>query len=311
MKPLTQPFNWLGSKARMRGRVLEILATIPRKLYVEPFGGSASIFFGKEPEISVYNDINGLLTNFFRKLRSEKDREIIRGLAIYTPMCQIFWREFKDVCKAYHTKNEKLLQTALEKANLAEYDKDIAVAFAFFYCQSLSFGGSVLHSYGEHLKPDGRHDHAKRIALFDEYAERLAKTTITNCDFKECIEKRDDPQTLFYCDPPYESDSTGDYKTNWTSNDTSDLVAILCGIKGSAVLSCYDGERYKPLLDAGYEKKDFPITASFRSNYKRSERDRVETIYWRRAGANGETSALATAPFMSKPRGDSRQPLLF
>ena len=48
-KPLTQPFNWLGSKVRMRRRLYEIFKEIPRTMYIEPFGGSGAVFFGKEP----------------------------------------------------------------------------------------------------------------------------------------------------------------------------------------------------------------------------------------------------------------------
>ena len=291
-KPLTQPFKWLGSKVRMRPRVLEILATIPRKLYVEPFGGSAAILLGKEPENSVYNDVNGLLVNFFRAIRSPQNREKLREIAVFTPANFDFWHGFKNVCKAFQTGGEDKLQAALEKANLAGYPVEIAVAFAFFYCQSLAFGGSVLHSYGEHCKPRGGNDHAARVASFDEYAERLVYTSITNRDFRDCIEKHDHPQTLFYCDPPYECDSSGDYKQGWRSSDTADLVRILCGVQGSVVLSCYDDELYKPLLDAGYEKRDFSVKSSLRRGvYKDSNFDRVETIYFRRAGANGETSA--------------------
>lgn len=294
-KPLTQPFKWIGSKVRMRPRVLEIIATIPRKLYVEPFGGSAAILLGKDPENSVYNDVNGLLTNFFRVIRSPQDREKLREIARFTPANYDYWHDFKNVCKAWQSRDENKLKAALEVANLTDYPVEIAIAFALFYCQSLAFGGSVLHSYGEHCKPRGGNDHASRVASFDDYAERLVYTSITNRDFRDCIAKHDDPQTLFYCDPPYECESSGDYKQGWRSTDTSDLVQILCGVQGSVVLSCYDGDLYKPLLDAGYEKKDFPVKSAVRRGiYKDSNFDRVETIYWRQSDAKREkiTSAV-------------------
>ena len=293
MKPLTQPFKWLGSKCRMRGRLLEIINTIPRKLYVEPFGGSGAMFFGKEPENSVYNDLNGLLTNFFRKIRSEKDRAIIQEIASYTPANFDYWHEFKDVCKAYLAQDEERLKQTLAMANLAEYDVEIAVAFAFFYCQSHAFSGSILHSFGEWLKPRGNVQYATSIALFEEYAKRLAYTTITKRDFRECIAKHDDKDTLFYCDPPYECNSSGDYKQGWTSQDTADLVRILCDAQGSVVLSCYDCELYRPLLDAGYTKRDF----SFSSNVRRLQDDspsaaRVETVYFRNVNSTTNKTTL-------------------
>ena len=299
---LTQPFKWIGSKARMRKHVLEIIATIPRKLYVEPFGGSASVFFGKAPENSVYNDKNGLLVNFFRKLRSDSDRAVISRLASFTPESRTYWYEMKEVCKAFQSGDKARLDSALDKANLAEYDAETAVAFAFFYRQNLSFGGTYDRaSFGEALKPRSSSPYTNRVKKLDDFAGRITMCNITERDFRDCIEKHDDPETLFYCDPPYECDPSHDwYAGKWTSNDTNDLVSILCDVKGSAVLSCYDGDLYKPLLDAGYEKRDFTARSTIRQKYGDADSERTETIYWRHAGANEKTSAAATKRNLSR-----------
>lgn len=280
-RPLTSPIKWIGSKARLRGKIYPIIESIPRKLYVEPFGGGGSMFFGKTPENSVYNDVNGLLVNLFRRLRSRTERELIKELANFTPSNYDYWHEFKEVCKAYQSHDDKRLESALIAANLKEYSVETAVAFCFFYCQRNSFGGSILHSYGENCKPRISNDYAVAVELLDKYAEHLAYTTITSRDFRECILKHDDVNTLFYCDPPYECKTSGDYKTSWRSTDTDDLVSILTKIKGSAVLSCYDCESYAPLLDAGYIKQDFPVTSSVRRGFDKENFDRVETVYYR------------------------------
>lgn len=287
VKFLTQPFRWYGSKAKMRSRILDVLATIPRKLYVEPFGGSGSIFFGKSPEKSIYNDTNGLLVNFFRKLRSKSDRDEIKEITSFVPESRTYWYEMKEVCKAYQTGDKDRLDEAIRAANLKDYDETIAVAVAFFYCQNFAFSGTVLNSYGEKLNDaTSSPGYESRIANLDEYAQRLALCNITDRDFRDCIAKHDGTETLFYLDPPYEVKSNREYRSGWTSADTSDLVAILCDLKGSAVLSCYDGELYRPLLDAGYEKRDFTTQTTIRRSYDDgSIFDRVETLYWRRSEA--------------------------
>ena len=236
----------------MRPRVLEIIETIPRKLYVEPFGGSAAILLGKEPENSVYNDLNGLLVNFFRVIRSPQDREKLREIARYTPANYDYWHDFKNVCKAFQSHDENKLKAALEVANLTDYPVEVAVAFALFYCQSLAFGGSVLHSYGEHCKPRSGNDHANRVALFDDYADRLVYTVITNRDFRDCFAKHDDPQTLFYCDPPYHD--TEDYYQNigekgFTEEDHVRLRDTLMKIQGKFLLSYNDDAFVRGLYD--------------------------------------------------------------
>ena len=276
---LTQPFKWIGSKVRMRSKLLEIFQEIPRKLYVEPFGGSGAMFFGKAPENSVYNDKNGLLVNFFRKLRSRRDRETIQEIATYTPQNSEYWHEFKIVCKAWNNGDDDKLNAALERANLAEYDVETAVAFAFFYCQRLAFGGTFLHAYGEYLKPDCVCSYNRCVGDLSEYAKHLTQTSITRRDFAECIEKHDHPQTLFYCDPPYECASSVDYQSSWGGEDSKRLVEILCNVKGNVVLSCYDCEIYYPLLDCGYIRRSFDVRSSLRAKDKFENSARVETVY--------------------------------
>ncbi len=281
---LTQPIIWLGSKVRARRRILEVIQPIPRRLYVEPFGGSGALFYAKPAEPSVYNDVNSLLVNFFKVLRTREGRDAIRELSKWTPQCRVFWYEFKEVCVAFLRGGKDRLRAAIEAARLADYPEDIAVAFAFFYCQNYGFGGSVLSAFGEALRPTTDRYLPKsfhsRVKHLDLFAESFRLTNITQRDFRDCLEKHDHKKTLFYCDPPYESPSSVDYKVGWSSDDTRDLVALLCDLDGSAALSCYDGELYSPLLDAGYQKKSWSSRASV-SRDKTLDSRRVETLYWR------------------------------
>ena len=127
---LTQPFSWVGSKCRLRGRLYPIFATIPRALYVEPFGGSGAVFFGKSPENSVYNDCNRLLTNFFKVIRSAANRRMIQDLVEITPTSEIYFYEFRDLCLDYMAGKD--CDEWRKKLNLSDYPADVAVAFAFF-----------------------------------------------------------------------------------------------------------------------------------------------------------------------------------
>ena len=66
MKTLSAPFQWSGGKNRMRPKLLPYLQAIPRKVYVEPFGGSATMLLAMEPsEFEVYNDADDRLADFF------------------------------------------------------------------------------------------------------------------------------------------------------------------------------------------------------------------------------------------------------
>lgn len=276
---LTQPFSWFGSKCRLRGRLYPIFATIPRALYVEPFGGSGAVFFGKSPENSVYNDCNRLLTNFFKVIRSASNRRTIQDLVEITPTSEIYFYEFRDLCLQY-MRGEDCAET-LAALNLSDYPADVAVAFAFFYIQNNCFGGKCCETFGRQLHletgggtflPRSYHANATRLAGF---ADKLKLTQIICEDWRDVLRDYDAPTTFFYIDPPYETDASKGYKTGWTSDDTRDLVAACLDLKGSFVLSCYDGDLYAPLREIA-TRETFKASVSLA---KGKNNKVVETVY--------------------------------
>jgi DNA adenine methylase len=276
---LNQPFSWMGSKCRLRGRLYPIFATIPRALYVEPFGGSGAVFFGKSPENSVYNDCNRLLTNFFKVIRSAANRCMIQELVEITPTSEIYFYEFKELALQY-IRGEDCAAT-LDALNLRDYPADVAVAFAFFYVQNNCFGGKCCETFGRQLHletgggtflPRSYHANATQLAGF---ANKLKLTQIICKDWRQVLCDYDAETTFFYIDPPYECKGSKDYKTGWTTDDTRDLVAACLELRGAFVLSCYDDDLYKPLLQVATVKNwDAMVSLAKGKNNKV-----VETVY--------------------------------
>ena len=81
---LRSPVRWYGGKGNM---VKKLLKLIPEhKIYVEVFGGGASLLFAKEPSpIEIYNDIDEGLVNFFRVLRDPEKFGKFYAKAVLTP----------------------------------------------------------------------------------------------------------------------------------------------------------------------------------------------------------------------------------
>ena len=76
--PSKAPLSWRGSKVRMLGKIVPILeeARRGRRVYVEPFGGSAAMLLALTPvKFEVYNDADERLVDFFRALVDDESRE--------------------------------------------------------------------------------------------------------------------------------------------------------------------------------------------------------------------------------------------
>ena len=72
-KALRSPIIWFGGKGIITRWIMEALCEYPHKIYVEPFGGGASVLIAKEPSsVEVYNDLNAGLVNFFHVLSDTK-----------------------------------------------------------------------------------------------------------------------------------------------------------------------------------------------------------------------------------------------
>jgi len=69
---LRSPLWWFGGKSRLSSKIIPIVQSIPHRIYVEPFGGGASVLIRKvSSPVEVYNDLNYDVYEFFRVLSDE------------------------------------------------------------------------------------------------------------------------------------------------------------------------------------------------------------------------------------------------
>ena len=275
---------WCGSKTRMRKHILPILARYKRSLYVEPFGGAGGLLFGKPlEENEVYNDANGLMACMFRVVRNKEACLEMRELLRLTPKSREFWYELRDIARAYFYNQPETFAELKVKANLGGYSDELVAAYCVFYCQAVGFGGKFLNSFGGGTKGervDTRvNSYIARCERLPEYCARLRRVTIENLDFADCVAKYDDPQTLFYFDPPYDCETTKGYKSGWTRESSEKLVETIKNLKGRFVLSCYDTDVYQS-LESIAGKAQFSAFASTCMTRSKETGARVETLYF-------------------------------
>ena len=253
------PIGWLGGKYWMVKHLLPLIP--PHTTYVEPFGGGAQLLFAKPPsKIEVYNDIDKGLVNFFRILRDNFDK--LQRLLILSPYSRNEYHQCLDTWEG--------VEDPVERARRW-----------FVVCRQ-SIGGMFGGGWGFSV---GRGENKTSIARkwvnaidgLPEVVERLRRVQVECYDFRKIFELYDTLGTLFYVDPPYISGSQYRYKMAY--QDHEDLIDILLGISGMAIVSGYRHSIYER-LDWENVIFDKPLYANPKVRvYKGGEQRRRECVW--------------------------------
>lgn len=233
-------FGWYGGKFSHLDWLLPLLPEA--KHFCEPFGGSAAVLINRSPApVETYNDIDGEVVNFFKVLRDQKDvlTEAI-GLtpfsreeferAIYEPTAELTELER---ARRFYVRARQVRTGLAQTASTGRWAHCILTSRA-------GMAGAVSRWLGA-------------VEDLPAIAQRLLRVQIEHDTAINVIRRYDDPDTLFYCDPPYPHDSRGDtkaYKYEMTDEEHCELAEVLHKVKGRVALSSY----HSPLMDELYAK---------------------------------------------------------
>jgi DNA adenine methylase len=274
---LCTPLRYIGGKGHMVSKLLKLIP--PHKVYVEVFGGGASLLFAKQPsEVEVYNDIDDDLVNFFRVLKDKERFQKLYRLVYLTP----YSREEYEFCKR----------------TFRDCQDDIERAYRFFVLARQCFGGCVFTGWGFDVTTSVRgmakecSSWLSAIEKLPEFHARIMRVQIEHNDFRKIIPAYDTPETFFYCDPPYVPETRRlkqAYRYEMSLDDHRDLVNLLLRVKGKVMLSGYKHEVYEPLERAGWKRVDFLTachaagrtrhTGIFGEGSARKAQPRVESVW--------------------------------
>ena len=243
------PFPWFGGKAHMRNKLLPLIPE--HKIYVEPFGGAASLLLSKEPSsVEVYNDLDSGLVNFFRVLRDRRKFNRLQFLAYLTPYSR---EEFEWAA-----------------ATWAECNNPVDRAHRWFTVARAAFGGRFGNSWGFTVTASCRGMAAavsRYLGSVDGLPSihlRLMRVQIEHRDALFIINTYDTKETFFYLDPPYVPSTRrgGEYQHELTEDDHRKLVNRLLRVKGKVMLSGYRNPIYAKLEKKGWKRIDWPVVCS-------------------------------------------------
>lgn len=92
---MAKPFAYIGGKTFLAPRLVQIIPT--HRHYLEPYCGSAALFFAKEPvPIETLNDVDEMVANFWLVLRDHL-ADFIR-LASFTPHSRLLFEQCRESC---------------------------------------------------------------------------------------------------------------------------------------------------------------------------------------------------------------------
>lgn len=263
-----------GGKWRLAPWIIQHLP--PHRVYVEPFGGGASVLLRKpRSHAEVYNDLDSEMVNLFRVIRNQGPAlvDVLR----LTP----FARE--EFVEAWHPSSDPLEQArrtivrsfmgfgsaAITRSRLSDKPGRGGLAKTGFRANSNRSGTTPCQDWANY--PD---------ALI-QIIERMQGVVIENRNALQLIPQHDGFQTVFYVDPPYvpeTRDKGSDYRHEMTNQDHMDLATSLHSLSGMVVLSGYPSDLYNDLY-SGWLRID-------RKAFADGARERVECLWINNAARN-------------------------
>jgi len=249
-----------GGKWRLASWVLSFFP--PHRIYVEPFGGAASVLMRKPRSYAeVYNDLDSEVVNVFRVLRNPLTAKQLRELLTLTPFSRV---EFEA---AY-----QVVKDPIERAR-----RTIIKSF-------MGFGSGSIHDSSEQglssptwKAPTGYRANSNRSGTtpahdwhhypdsIEGFCERLRGVVVEHRPAEQVITAHDRAETLHYVDPPYVWDTRSKlkrrrqqraYRHEMSNDDHRRLAQVLHNAAGMVLLSGYPCDLYDRELFPTWERHE-------------------------------------------------------
>lgn len=259
MTPAGPVLRWHGGKWLLAPWIISHFP--PHRIYVEPYGGAASVLLRKEPAYAeVWNDRDDELVNLFSVLRSSEAGDLSRLLRA-TPFSRTeFNRAYEDTEDPVERARRLIIRSFMGfGSGLGVQKKSTG-----FRSDSNKSGSTPAQDWSRY--PD----------RLEAVVQRFSSVVIENRPALELIEKHDRCDALFYVDPPYlhsvrSRPREHRYAFEMTDADHIALLDCLLSVKGMVVLSGYSSEIYDDAL-SGWHRTE-------RHAFADGARDRTEVLW--------------------------------
>lgn len=239
-----------------------IIGFFPKhKIYVEPYGGAASVLLRKPRSYAeVYNDLDGEIVNLFRVLRnSNQARDLVR-LVELTPFARA---EFEESYLLHGDPIEQARRTLFR-------------SFAGFGTAGTAGNNAGFRNNATRSSTTPATDWANYPGALALIAERMRGVTVEMRPAVDLVQTFDSDETLFYIDPPYPLSTRGKqsasgYRYEMTDDQHREMAAVLHNIQGMALVSSYPCKLYDCLF-ADWKRVE-------KETHADGARDRTEVLW--------------------------------
>lgn len=249
-----------------------IISNFPEhRVYVEPFGGAASVLIQKARSYAeIYNDLDGELVNLFQCVR-DRGEELKSKLEL-TPFAR----------------DEYRLSFERSDDSLEQARRTVVRSFMGFgsnsLCREIKSG---FRSNSNRSGTTPAHDWRNYPVALVTLVDRLRGVVIENRNAVEVMLRHDGLDTLHYCDPPYVHDTRSQkvhghhgYSHEMTDDQHRELAAVLNELKGMVIVSGYACPLYDDELYAGWRRVEKRALAD-------GARERIEVLWMRNVERHG------------------------
>lgn len=240
-----------------------IISHFPRhEVYVEVFGGGASVLMRKQPSrTEIYNEIDAQIVNIFRVLRDEAKAKRLTELLNLTPFAV---QEYQDC-----------YTPPIDDIDAAR--KVICRSFFGIGSDSIFRMNGFRRGF-KNKKKDSNNAFASYIECLPYFVDRMRTVIIENLDWNDLVKIYDSPTTLFYVDPPYLDEvctsRSVTYSNPFTREQHIALANVMGGCAGNVVISGYHSDLYTQLFEGWFATSKNAISGM--------GRHRVEKIWIKR-----------------------------
>lgn len=257
--------RWAGSK-RQSLKWLASAYSDGHGHYVEPFAGSAALFFFLRPDSASLADLNHHLINALAQVRD-------RPAEIY------------ELLQAYERSRDKYYEIRTQFNALPS--ESLISAVRFIYLNRNCFNGLWrTNASGKFNVPYGGLEMGGHppLSLFETCSLALQRATLKHQDFRETVHENSRQGVFIYADPPYFNSEERVFieygKESFGRRDLDDLIDGLleAAERGATVVLTYHAGMHLPRIPSSWNRIPLPITRNV-GGFKGSRRRQVEILY--------------------------------